>query len=106
MIKKSYPSVRLDCIMQTEELNSESCPMGVMSFNPEDSTFRFEEATKRHRPSRNLKLYEGDYVSIVHMQNGKYQVHMRNIDASGCPDRKDLAFKVYNELLNAFTIID
>lgn len=58
MIKKSYPSVRLDCIMQSEELNSESCPMGVMSFNPEDQTFRFEglqSGTGRHATSSSMR---------------------------------------------------
>ena len=92
--------------MQSEELTAESCPMGVMSFNAENQTFRFEEAAKRHRPSRNLKLYEGDYVSIVHMQNGKYQCHMKTLNASGIEDRQSLAFHIYTELLEAFKVMD
>jgi hypothetical protein len=40
------------------------------------------------------------------MQNGKYQVHMRTIDPSINLNRKELAFQVYHELLEAFTIID
>lgn len=40
------------------------------------------------------------------MQNGKYQIHMKTINASGITNRQYLAFKVYSELLNAFNIID
>lgn len=79
MNRKQYENVNLTCIMQNDEITSESCPMGVMSFNPEDSTFRFEEAAKRHRPSRNLKLYEGDYVSIVHIRLHFAQKPMNSI---------------------------
>ena len=55
---------------------------------------------------RNPKLFDGRYVSLVHKQNGKYQVHMRTIDASAAIDRKELAFGVYSELLEAFNIMD
>ena len=40
------------------------------------------------------------------MQNGKYQAHMKTINASGNFDRKELAKKVYTELVTAFQIID
>jgi hypothetical protein len=40
------------------------------------------------------------------MQNGKYQIHMKTIDASAIEDRQQLAFNVYSELLTAFKIID
>lgn len=40
------------------------------------------------------------------MQNGKYQVHLRTINASAIVDRNQLAFNVYSELLTAFSIID
>ena len=55
---------------------------------------------------RNPKLYDGNYISLVHMANGRYQCHMRTINASGNFDRQELAFKVYSELLTAFNIID
>lgn len=44
--------------------------------------------------------------SLVHMQNGKYQVHLRTINASAITDRNEFAFRVYSELLTAFSIID
>jgi hypothetical protein len=40
------------------------------------------------------------------MQNGKYQIHMKTINASQVADRNALAFNVYSELLSAFSIID
>ena len=40
------------------------------------------------------------------MQNGKYQVHLRTINASAITDRNEFAFRVYSELLDAFSIID
>ena len=101
--------IDLKTIMQEDALlNPGQCYRGVLSRTSEDQ-YLFEEET--HKPidrhgRRNPKLFDGRYVSLVHMQNGKYQVHMRTIDASATLDRKDLAFQVYSELLEAFTIID
>jgi len=106
MIKKSYKQVTLNCVMQNSELTNDICPSGVLSINTSDGSFRFEEAIKQPRPKRNPKLFDGSYCSLVHMQNGKYQIHMKTINATGITDRQDLAFKVYSELLNAFNIID
>jgi hypothetical protein len=40
------------------------------------------------------------------MQNGKYQVHLRTINASAIVDRNQLAFNVYSELLTALAVMD
>jgi hypothetical protein len=40
------------------------------------------------------------------MQNGKYQIHMKTINASSIDDKRKFAFNVYTELLTAFNIID
>ena len=108
MKKNTNLCVDLKTIMQEDALLTEGqCYRGCLTRDGEEHFLFEEEAyTSGHRHKRNPKLFDGRFVSLVHMQNGKYQVHMRTIDASGCPDRKDLAFKVYNELLNAFTIID
>ena len=37
---------------------------------------------------------------------GKYQIHMKTINASAIADRNQLAINVYSELLTAFSIID
>ena len=87
-------------------LEVDKCYRGVLSRTSDDQ-YLFEEAVTSGRTDhRNPKLYHGRYVSLVHMQNGKYQVHMRTIDATASLDRKDLAFQVYSELLEAFEIID
>ena len=66
----------------------------------------FEESCQRKGCQRNPKLYDGNYCSLVHMQNGKYQIHMKTINASSISDRNQFAFNVYSELLTAFSIID
>lgn len=105
MQKKTYSSVELSCILQQDsELTSDRCLNGVISMT--DNSFRFEEAVRKGRPKRNPKLFDGNFISMVHMQNGKYQCHMKTICASKELDRQELALKVYSELLNAFNIID
>ena len=99
--------IDLKTILQEDaQLNPGQCSRGVLS-RTDDEHYLFEEAVtgKRH-DKRNPKLFDGKYVSLVHMANGRYQVHMRTIDASSSLDRRDLAFQVYSELLSAFEIID
>lgn len=99
--------IDLKTILQEDTLlNPGQCYRGVLS-RTDDDQYLFEEAvTSGKNDRRNPKLFKGNYVSLVHMQNGKYQVHMRTIDASSALDRKELAFQVYSELLEAFHIID
>ena len=79
---------------------------GPFHFRGELPAKKFEESCQRKSCQRNPKLFDGQYCSLVHMQNGKYQVHLRTINASAIVDRNQLAFNVYSELLNAFSIID
>lgn len=83
------------------------CYRGVLTRDAEEH-YLFEEEVhiSGHRPKRNPKLFDGEFCSLVHMQNGKYQIHMKTIDASAITDRIILAGKVYDELLNALKIID
>lgn len=78
---------------------------GVLTRDKEEH-FLFEESVRQKRVRRNPKLYDGDFISLVHMQNGKYQCHMKTINASIATNRNELAFKVYCELINAFSIIN
>ena len=110
-MKKTYPNVTLDCTFQTPDNSQPSLPIeegqclnGVIS--KITGGFRFEEAVKSRRPKRNPKLFDGNYCSLVHMQNGKYQIHMKTINASAISDPNDFAFKVYSELLSAFKVIE
>ena len=105
MTKKNYSNVNLTCaFQQVEEISENQCLNGV--FSKTDNGFRFEESIRGHRDKRNPKLFDGKYCSLVHMQNGRYQIHMKTINASAITDPSDFAFKVYSELLNAFKIID
>lgn len=106
MMKKTvFKSIDLTCIFQQEdEQFSHKCFNGVIS--KAKGGFRFEEAVRRGNAKRNPKLFDGRFCSLVHMQNGRYKIHMKSIDASGDFNRQELAFKVYSELLNAFNHID
>ena len=100
-----YSNVNLACsFQQVEELSENQCLNGVFSKTSEG--FRFEEAAKGHRDKRNPKLFDGKFCSLVHMANGKYQIHMKTINASAITDPTEFAFKVFSELLNAFKSID
>ena len=93
-------------LQEDAQLIPGQCYRGVLS-RTDDDHYLFEEAVNGKRNGkRNPKLFDGKYVSLVHMANGRYQVHMRTIDASSSLDRRDLAFQVYSELLSAFEIID
>lgn len=98
--------VDLKTVMQNDAHPIEGqCYTGVLTRKSEDN-FIFEESCARKTCTRNPKLFDGNYCSLVHMQNGKYQIHMKTINASGITDRNQLAFNVYSELLTAFSIID
>ena len=106
MKKNTILCVDLKTVMQNDVLLAEGkCYNGVMTRDGIDH-YRFEESVRKGRPPRNPKLFDGKYCSLVHMQNGRYQIHMRTIDASSIDDSQTLAFKVYSELLNVFDIID
>ena len=105
MKKKTYCNIDLTCsFQQVEDLENNQCLSGV--FSKADNGFRFEESVRRQHNRRNPKLFDGKYCSLVHMQNGKYRIHMKTIDASTVADRQLLAYEVYAEVLKAFNVID
>ena len=108
MIRNTNLCIDLKTIMQEDaQLTLGQCYRGMLTRDSE-CHFLFEEAAAAggRRCSRNPKLYDGKYISLVHMQNGRYQVHMRTIDASLADDRRDLAFRIYSELLGALEIME
>ena len=105
MQKKTYNDTTLDCVFQhVTDLPNAVCLPGMISRH--EDGFRFEESCHRRSCQRNPKLFDGKYCSLVHMQNGKYQVHLRTINASQVTDRRELAFNVYSELLEALSVMD
>ena len=106
MKKNENLSVDLKTVMQNDANPVEGqCYTGVLMRDGEDH-YVFEESCHHRSCQRNPKLFDGQYCSLVHMQNGKYQIHMKTINASSITDRNQLAFNVYSELLTAFSIID
>lgn len=103
MNRITYPNVDLNCIFQqVEKIGESQCLKGLIS-RQGDGAFRFEETIHKGRPPRNPKLFDGDHISMVRMQNGKYQFHMKTL-----PDgfnREKLPFAVYNEIMAALEII-
>ena len=107
MLKNTNLCVDLKTVMQNDALLVEGqCYSGVLTRDSEDHYVFEESVNKGGRCPRNPKLFDGQYCSLVHMQNGKYQIHMKTINASAISDRNQLAFNVYSELLTAFSIID
>ena len=106
MNKKSYSNVMLTIRLQQNEPEGWHSYRGVFTLTGENK-FLFEEAAYRQQSVvRNPKLFVGEYISLVHKQNGRYQVHCRTINPSQGLDVSDLAFKVYSELLTALRQID
>ena len=103
MNKKTYTSTNLACVLQhSDEITNDQCLNGVISKTSDG--FRFEEAIRKGRPPRNPKLYDGKFISMVKMQNGRYQCHLKTMDEHF--DRKNFAFAVYSELTAAMAILD
>lgn len=98
--------VDLKTVMQNDALLAEGQPYNGLLTRDGKDHYIFEESCRRGRCLRNPKLFDGNYCSLVHMQNGRYQIHMKTINASAISDRQEMAFKVYSELLTAFSIID
>ena len=106
MYKQTVNNISLQLVMQHPEvvINPSMSHAGVLLKDGEG--FRFEEAVKQKRPRRNPKLYEGQYVSLVHRSDGKYACSLKCIS----PHDKDfdhnmVAFRIYLELIDALQII-
>lgn len=104
MQKKTFHNVTLDCIMQHDDtIHDSDTHNGIISKCKDQ--FRFVESVTHHSYRRNPKLYDGTYCSLVHKQDGKYQIHMKTINASTLSDPIELALKVYEDILKAFKFI-
>ena len=106
MKKNTILCIDPNTVMQNDVLlKKDKCHNGVITRAGIDH-YRCEESVRKGRPQRNPKLFDGKYCSLVHMQNGKYQIHMKTINASAVENRNVLAVEVYGELLKAFSVID
>lgn len=106
MYKQTINNISLQLVMQQPQvvINPSMSHAGVLSKDGEG--FRFEEAVKQKRPRRNPKLYEGDYVSLVHRSDGKYACTLKHIATPDEDfDHHTVAFRIYLELIDALQII-
>lgn len=104
MNKKDYPQVDLHCVyQQVHDLSDSQCLHGIIS-RQGDGKFRFEETIRKGRPPRNPKIFDGKYISMVRMANGKYQFHMKTL--SDGFDRSQIPFQIYTEMMVAIQYLD
>ena len=105
MYKQTVNNINIQLVMQQAQVfNLSMSHAGVLSMNPDG--FRFEEAVKQKRPRRNPKLYEGQYVSLVHRSDGKYACLLKCISPHDKDfDHNTVAFRIYLVLIDALQII-
>jgi hypothetical protein len=95
--------VDLKTVMQNDALPVEGqCYNGVLSRDGVDH-FIFEESCQKRRCQRNPKLFDGNYVSMVRKQNGKYQFYMKTLADNF--NRDNLAYSIYAEVSAAVQIL-
>lgn len=105
MYKQTINNISLQLVMQQPQVTDQPmCLAGVLSQNPDG--YRFEQSAKIKRPRRNPKLYEGQYVSLVHRSDNKYACTLKCITpkTEGF-DHHNVAFRIYLELIDALQII-
>jgi len=98
--------VDLKTVMQNVSILAEGTTYtGVLTRDSEDH-FLFEESVKKAGCKRNPFIFYGKHCTLTHRKDGKYQINMRPINATAITDRNKFAMSVYNELLNAFEVLD
>lgn len=105
MYKQTINNISLQLVMQQPQvIDQPMCLAGVLSKNPDGLCF--EESVKIKRPRRNPKLYEGQYVSLVHRSDGKYACSLKCITPKEKAfNPQNVAFRIYMELIDALQII-
>lgn len=59
---------------------------GVMTIDEKGKKVRFAEAAPRPPKSRNIKLYDGPFLSVVRKGDGTMVMHSKAIDPSAVED--------------------
>lgn len=105
MVNNTNLCVDLKTVMQNDALlKRDKTYHGVLTRDAEDH-FLFEETLPAKSYHRNEKLYEGKYCSLVHKQSGKYQIHLKAMNANDIKQVSTIAFNIYSEIDNALKII-
>ncbi len=91
-------------MQEMAEIRNDKVYNGIFSTH-KDGTFLFEEAVTSNSHPRNPKLYDGKYITLVRMRNGRYQPHLKTLNISSDFDPQQFAFHVYSELINALNYV-
>lgn len=91
-------------MQETSEINDGKLHKGIIS-TQEDGEYLFEETAPDTVHPRNPKLYDGKYVTLVRMRNGRYQPHLKTLVVDEGFEAHDFAHQVYTELVNALTYV-
>lgn len=104
MVKNTNLCIDLKTVMQNDSiLVKGQCYNGILTRDSE-THYRFEETIRKGRRPRNPKLFDGKFISMVHLQNGRYQCHFKSMPRGF--NRKKFAFGVFTEITAALQIID
>lgn len=105
MQKIVIPQANLSLHMQeASEINDGKLHSGIIS-TQDDGQYLFEETAPSTVHPRNPKLYDGQYVTLVRMRNGRYQPHLKTLNITDDFDPQSFAFNVYAELINALKYV-
>ncbi|MDO4497696.1 MAG: hypothetical protein Q4B58_07720 [Bacteroidales bacterium] len=104
MKKNTNLCVDLKTVMQQDALLVQGqCYNGILT-RDDDLHYRFEEVVRKGSHPRNPKLFDGQFISMVRMQNGRYQCHLKTFDPA-MVDAHELGTQIYLELIKALSII-
>lgn len=105
MIKETFPNTELTCVSQESEMNNEQCRTGILSMR-EDGTFFFEESVRKSQISRNPKLFDGNFISLVRRKDGCYQIHLKAVCVDHKSNAKKLAKGISKEIAQAVEVVN
>lgn len=92
-------------MQEAAEFRNDKIYNGIFSTH-EDGSYLFEEAVASTSHPRNPKLYDGQYITLVRMRNGRYQPHLKTLNIEKGFKAQEFAEHVYTELLNALTYVN
>lgn len=105
MEKTTHLGIDLKLVMQNEPLlKAGKCYNGILTRDGEYH-YRFEEAIRKGRKPHNPKLFDGTYVTLIRMSNGRCQFFLKGFDPQEV-DRETVPFLIRDEISNALKIID
>lgn len=105
MQKIVIPQANLSLHMQeASEINDGKLHSGIIS-TQDDGKYLFEETAPSTVHPRNPKLFDGKYVTLVRMRNGRYQPHLKTLNIAEGFEPHAFAHHVYTELINALTYV-